>query len=115
MTRLDQLKNLLLLAAADGSLNESEIKLLGARCRRWGIDDAQFAEAIEYALKPDAELVIPPRVEDREALLRDMLRVMAADGRLAESEKDLFALAAATMGVSRERLDALIDSLVDAR
>jgi uncharacterized tellurite resistance protein B-like protein len=41
-----------------------------------------------------------------------MIRMMAADGQLAESEKRLFAFSAAKMGFPKDRLDALIDRLV---
>jgi hypothetical protein len=37
---------------------------------------------------------------------------MAADGKLSELEKRLFALAAAKMHVDRKELDELIDKLV---
>ena len=41
--------------------------------------------------------------------MQDLVRMMAADGRLDESEKRLFALAAVKMEMSKEDLDELID------
>jgi uncharacterized tellurite resistance protein B-like protein len=38
--------------------------------------------------------------------------MMAADGQLTESEKQLFAVSAAKMGFPQKRLEALIDRLV---
>jgi uncharacterized tellurite resistance protein B-like protein len=112
MDRIDKLRNLLVMAAADGSLSESEIKYLTSRCRRWGLDDAEFASAVEYALSPDAEFTIPPRHSDRIAVLKDLIGMMAADGTLADVELNLFALVAAKMGISEDQLNGLIDSLV---
>lgn len=41
----------------------------------------------------------------------DLIRMMAADGQLNESEKRLFALAAAKMNFSEDKLNQLIDRL----
>ena len=46
------------------------------------------------------------------SMLSDLIRIMAADGKLSEVEKRLFALAAAKMGIERSELDDLIDKLV---
>ncbi len=48
-------------------------------------------------------------------MLSDLIRMMAADGKLSEVEKRLFALAAAKMGVERKDLEAIIDRLVDVK
>lgn len=44
-------------------------------------------------------------------MLEDLLRMMAADGHLAETEKKMFATAAANMKVEQSELDNLIDSI----
>ena len=111
MDRYELFKDLLLLAAADGQVDESELRMLAGRAIQWGITDEQFDEAIQYAQRPDACLTIPPDKSDRLELLEEMLRMMAVDGTLAESEKRLFALAAATMRIDVDELDALIDRL----
>ena len=43
--------------------------------------------------------------------MTDLIRMMAADGHLNESEKRLFALAAAKMNFSNEKVNQLIDRL----
>jgi uncharacterized tellurite resistance protein B-like protein len=111
MKRMDKLRNLLVMAASDGSLTELEIKYLMDRCHQWQLSDAALAEAIEYALSGDAELVLPPRESDRVEMLRDLMEMMAADGELAETERNLFAVAAANMGISDTRLNQMIDQL----
>ena len=115
MRRIDKLRNLLVMAASDGSLSESEIKYLAERCKKWGLSDASFGEAITYALSDDAEIVLPPRPADRREMLRDLMSMMAADGDFAETEMNLFAIAAARMGISDEELNQLIDSLTKAK
>jgi uncharacterized tellurite resistance protein B-like protein len=108
---MDKLRNLLVMAASDGSLTEREIRYLTDRCHKWGLTESAFADAIAYALSPDAELALPSRESERLEMLEDLMSMMAADGNLAETETQLFALAAAKMGISDATLNRLIDKL----
>ena len=112
MQRMDQLKNLIVMAIADGSLGEHELTLLSERCQELGLGEQDLREAIAYALSDDAALQLPRDPAAQESLLSDLIRMMAADGRLTENEKRLFALAAAKMEISEQRLTHLIDTLV---
>ncbi|RMF40744.1 MAG: TerB family tellurite resistance protein [Planctomycetota bacterium] len=110
--RLDHLKNLVIMAAADGSLSEQEISLLIDRCSELGLQEEDLEKAIAFALGNEASLKLPVDREEQDQMLADLIRMMAADGRLSEVEKRLFALAAARMGIAKTELDALIDRLV---
>lgn len=112
MNRLEQLTNLLVMAVADGSLAEREFKFLLSRSVRWGISEQEFSRAIEYACSPKAALKIPADKEERVGLLRDLIRIMGADGTLSDVEKQLFSVAAARMNLSHDELNAIIDSVV---
>ena len=112
MQQLDHLKNLVIMAAADGSLSEQEIALLIDRCAALGLSEEDLEKAIAFALSGEAKLKFPIDRGEQNAMLADLIRMMAADGRLSEVEKRLFALAAAKMGIERVELDALIDQLV---
>jgi uncharacterized tellurite resistance protein B-like protein len=112
LDRLDLLKNLVVMSAADGSLAEEEISLLFDRCAELGLTEEDLEKAISFALSKEASLMLPTDQNQQEAVLEDLIRMMAADGRLDESEKRLFALSAAKMGFPNERLDALIDRLI---
>ena len=112
MQHLDHLKNLVIMAAADGSLSEQEITLLVDRCASLGLEEVDLEKAIAYALSGEAKLTFPVDRAEQNQMLADLIRMMAADGELREVEKRLFALAAARMGIERVELDALIDQLV---
>jgi uncharacterized tellurite resistance protein B-like protein len=105
-------KNLMVMAAADRKFTEEEVEFLALRSSRWGITDQQFEEALQYAKGHGAEVSIPEKQEDRERLLHDLIRMMAADGELAPVEQRLFAEAAAKMGISADQLDKVIDGLL---
>jgi len=112
MKHLDHLKNLVIMASADGSLSEGEIALLVDRCSEMGLNDEDLGKAVSYALSDEASLRLPTEKNEQIAMLSDLVRIMAADGTLSEVEKRLFALAAAKMGIEKSELDDLIDQLV---
>ncbi|MGN6134472.1 MAG: TerB family tellurite resistance protein [Aureliella sp.] len=113
MNALDHLKNMVIMAAADGSLSEHEIALLIDRCGRLGLQEEDLEKAIAFALGEGAKLRLPVDRSEQDTMLGELIRMMAADGQLLEVEKRLFALAAAKMGIEKRDLDALIDALVD--
>ncbi len=115
MQRLAHLKNLVIMAAADGALTEQEIALLVDRCSDFGLAEEDLETAIDFALSGDAKLQFPVDRLEQDQMLSDLILMMAADGKLTEVEKRLFALAAAKMGIEKDELDGLIDQLVDKR
>lgn len=112
MEQLDHLKNLVIMAAADGSLSEQEIALLVDSCATLGLQEEDLEKAIAFALSGEASLKFPVDRAEQNQMLASLMRMMAADGELKEVEKRLFALAAAKMGIEKSELGALIDQLV---
>jgi uncharacterized tellurite resistance protein B-like protein len=86
--------------------------MLIQRCSELGLNENDLESAIDYALSDKPSLKLPDTKEEKMQLLSDLLLVMAADGRLREVEKRLFAVAAAKMNIGQADLDALIDRLV---
>jgi uncharacterized tellurite resistance protein B-like protein len=64
-------------------------------------------------LGDDAAVERPTSASDRNELLRDLIHMMAADGKLEEGEKRLFALAAAKMSISSSEVERLIDETLE--
>lgn len=112
MQHLDHLKNLVIMAAADGNLSEQEIALLVDRCSALGLAEEDLEKAIAFALSGEATLKFPVDRSEQDQMLADLMRMMAADGKLTEVEKRLFALAAAKMGINKDDLEGLIDKLL---
>lgn len=102
------LRNMVVMALADGSFSQREVNLLADRCLELGLGQPELEAALSYGLSDDAALELPDTPEQQHALLGDLIRMMAADGVLEESEKRLFALAAAKMGVPTEKLNEII-------
>ena len=113
MNRVQLFENIVVMALADGGISRDEFNLLSDRCQEWGIEDYQFREAIDRASSPNASFYIPEDPQARRNLLREVIRMMGADGRLSEGEKQLFSVVAAAMRISTEELDGIIDSVVN--
>ncbi len=107
--RRQQIRNLVVMAFADGQLGEREVNLVADRCADLGLDEYDLQKAVEFGLGDDAAIELPTSTAARESLLCDLIRMMAADGHLDESEKRLFALAAARMSLSLADVARLID------
>ena len=85
--RRRQLRNLVVMALADGSLGEREVNLVADRCAELGLDEYDLQKAVEFGLGDDAALELPNDDTERRELMCDLVRMMAADGHLDEGEK----------------------------
>ncbi len=82
------------------------------RCR-WGLTNEEVQAALTFARSPEAALAVPVLRSQKREILADLLRMMAVDGEIAEQERSLFALAAATMEFGQEELNRLIDEVLN--
>ena len=113
MNPADNFRNLLLMAASDGRMTEPELRLLSDRAAQLGVTDDQFKDALVDAISGRATLSLPNCVDERIEILKDLLRMMAADGKITDSERQLFALASGVMKLTADRLNDLIDELLE--
>lgn len=107
-----RLRNLMVMALADGSLGEREVQLVTDRCAEMGLGEHELRDAIRYALEESSSIQLPEDPCEAESLLGDLLKMMAADGVLEESEKRLFAICAAKLGFGSHEIDALVSRLM---
>ena len=112
MQPIDQFKNLVVMAAADRSFSSEEIQYLVMRANKLGLSEEEFKTCLDFAMSGEGSIDLPNSEADRKELLTGLIRMMAADGVLADVEKEMFAIAAAKMDISAEDLNALIDSVV---
>lgn len=113
MKRIDAIKNLLVMAFADRRISAEEIQLLMSRCESWGLKESELAQAIDDVLEHKYDLKIPDSKQARVELLGELLRMMAADGKLHDSERELFARAAVLMEVSDHEVNDMITRITD--
>jgi uncharacterized tellurite resistance protein B-like protein len=111
-TRLDLFHNLVNLAAADCRFTDEELEFLAQRAERWGVSTEEFDAAIAGISTGVAQIDLPRLPQARRQLLREMIRLMAADGELAEIEKRLCAVASAKMDFSSQEFEELLESVL---
>ena len=110
--RLGQLKNLVMLAAADGKVTDSELAVLLAVASRENITPDEFNRVIE---DPDSITIDLPEDEDTKLVyLRDMVALMMVDGELDEQELTICKVYAMALGYRSSIVDGMIAGVVDS-
>ena len=110
--RLGQLKNLVMLAAADGKVTDSELAVLLAVASRENISPDEFNRVIE---DPDSVTINLPEDEDTKlAYLRDMVAMMMVDGELDEQELAICKIYAMALGYRSSIVDGMIAGVIDS-
>ena len=110
--RLGQLKNLVMLASADGKVTDSELAVLLAVASRENISPDEFNKVIE---NPDSVTISLPEDEDTKlAYLRDMVAMMMIDGELDEHEMAICKIYAIALGYQSSIVDGMIAGVIDS-
>lgn len=110
--RLGQIKNLVMLAAADGHLTDSELAVLLAVASREHITPDEFNKVID---DPDSVNIDLPEDEDTKlAYLRDMVALMMIDGELDEEEMAICKIYAMALGYRSSIVDGMIAGVIDS-
>ena len=109
--RLGQLKNHVMLAAADGHLTDSEMAVLLAVASRENLTPEEFNKVID---DPDSvSIQLPEDEETKLAYLRDMVAMMMIDGELDEHELAICKLYAMALGFRSSIVDGMIAGVID--
>ena len=110
--RLGQLKNLVMLSAADERVTDSELAVLLAVASRENISPEDFNRVIE---DPDSVTIDLPEDEDTKlAYLRDMVAMMMVDGELDEQELSICKIYAMALGYRSSIVDGMIAGVIDS-
>lgn len=104
--------NLVNLAAADQKFTEEEIAFLIDRANKWGIPSDEFETALVGLSTGEIQLEVPKDYDERVLLMKEMIRLMAADGEMAEMEKGLCARASAKMDFNTIQFGELLDEVI---
>ena len=112
MDNLELFHNLINLAAADGKFTPEEIEFLVQRAELWKIPNDEFETALAGIAEGSIQLQIPESLHDRKKLLKEMIRLMAADGELAEMEKRLCAISSSRMDFTTQQFDEILNEVL---
>lgn len=93
-------RDLVAMAIADGEVTPEEKKALSAICRLEGVDEAKLMEELRSGYN-SADVKMPSTQEEKELYLKDIIRLIGADGYAAPQEIYLFQIIACKMGLNQ--------------
>lgn len=112
MNQLELFHSLVNLAAVDNKFTDKEIQFLAERAEKWNISSDEFETAIAGISTGELEVKIPDSFEDRVVMLKEMVRLIAVDGELAETEKRLCAYASGRMDFTTRQFTQILDEVI---
>ena len=80
--------NLINLAAVDQKFTDEEIDYLIEVANRYNIPSEEFESGLTGIREGMIEVQLPEGEEDRQTLMKEMIKMMAVDGELNEMESD---------------------------
>ena len=104
MERIELFSNLVALAASDGKFMPQEVEYLARKAELWGLDPDDVDSVLIGMQESAQEVTVPPTRGERVELLSEMIRMMASDGELAESEKRICATSFCRDGIYLARV-----------
>lgn len=100
-------RDLTAMAIADGQVTPEEMEAMKTICHLEGVDEMKLMEALQGGYdKVNEEM--PKTHEGREAYLRDIIKLIGADGYAAPQEAYLFQIIAGRMGLNQMNVVSLI-------
>ena len=107
-----QFLDLYCMVMADGIVHPKEMETLyRIGLKNYGLTENEINESIKSAGM--SATIIPELPEERMAVLYEMALIAWADGELEESERNMLRRYALLYGVNEERVDELVDILLD--
>ena len=93
-------RDLTAMAIADGEVTPEEKEAMGTICHLEGIDESKLLESLQGGYENIHE-EMPKNRHDKEGYLRDVIRLIGADGYTAPQEVYLFQIIASRMGLNQ--------------
>ena len=109
--RKSHFKTLVMLALADGEIDDQEHEVLCAVGQRWGLSEAQALSVLE---RPNSvKFVLPKNPQERLQQLHELVVVMLSDGKIDDNEMDLCITVAARMGFRPSVVKEMVEHTVE--
>ncbi|MBO7609710.1 MAG: hypothetical protein J6S96_05875 [Muribaculaceae bacterium] len=109
--RLGQIKNLIMLALADGKASESELAVIASIASREELTQEELDDLLEH---PDKVKIHLPEDEGQKLLyLEDMVGLMMIDGELNDQELAMCKLYAMALGFEPTTVEKMVLDIAD--
>lgn len=108
--KLSHLRNLVVLAHADGKLTKSEMAALAMFMAREGLTESDLERCIK---NPSKIKFMPPQTYHQQVTyLKDMVLLMMCDGNIDKKEMALCKATAMALGFEHEVIDVMIMDII---
>lgn len=108
--RLGQIKNLIMLASADGHIADEELMVIAQVAMREKLSDEELNKVIEHP--DDIHIEVPTDDEQRHQYLTDMVTLMMIDGELDEQEMSICKVYAMHIGYPSTKVDEIVNDII---
>lgn len=109
--QLGQVKNLIMLALADGKALDSELALIAAVASREQLTQQELDSLIDH---PDTvKIELPSDEETRQRYLTDMVALMTIDGDMNDNELAMCKLYAISLGYDTSKVENMVINIAD--
>lgn len=112
MNHTEIFHSLVNLAAADNKFTDEEIQYLVRFAEKWNIPSDEFETALAGIQEGTLEMTIPESHEGRVLLMKEMIRLMAIDGEMAEIEKRMCAQASSQMDFTGAQFAEILEQVL---
>lgn len=106
-----QIKNLIMLAGADGKVTQDELMLIASVASREKLTQEQFDALLEYP--SSIPFVLPEDEETKKRYLTDMVALMTIDGEMDDNELALCKVYANFLGYTSDIVEKLVIDIAD--
>ena len=93
-------RDLTAMAIADGEITPEEKEAMGAICHLEGVDEKKLLDALRGGYE-NVDEEMPKTRHDKEGYLRDVIKLIGADGYAAPQEVYMFQIIASRMGLNQ--------------
>ncbi len=109
--KLGQVKNLIMLALADGKASESELAIIASVASREKLSESEVTHLID---NPDSvKIELPDDESVKLRYIEDMVSLMMIDGEINDNELALCKLYAITLGYESTIVEKMILDIVE--
>ncbi len=91
-------------ACVDGKVADAERAILARKAKELRLSDAEVEDYLQQGLQGKLTVAVPPTPLGKEALLEELIRMTAADGRVEQAERQLLMRFGTLLGMEAQEL-----------
>ncbi len=112
MDNTEIINSVVSMLAADGEIEQQEIKFLKQLCQRLKVSGEVVEQAFEKYVQGEAYVHLPQDEDEKKRLFSYLLEAVVADGKIAPQERKLLEMVATRMGIPQQHAEHVLNILL---